>query len=120
MRLSFRRLFSTSVSEGLTITPRCAQHIKSLGDQSFLRVLVDAGGCGGFQYRFEVEKAREEDDVVFEKDGSQVVVDPTSLEYLKGAIVDYEVSMMSNKFTILENPLAEANCGCGVSFSPKM
>jgi iron-sulfur cluster assembly accessory protein len=69
--------------EGLHVTSRCAEHIKSLGNDRVLRVLVDAGGCGGFQYRFEVEEKMEEDDLVFEKDGSQVVVDSTSMEYLK-------------------------------------
>ena len=114
----FRRFFSSSAGE-LIITPRCADHIRKLGDGSFLRVAVDVGGCGGFQYRFDVDKELDSEDVVFEKDGSKVVTDAVSLEYLNGAIVDYQVSMMRSGYSIIDNPLADASCGCGVSFSPK-
>ncbi len=61
-----------------------------------LRVTVDAGGCGGFQYRFKVEPAAAdslaEDDVLLERDGAQVVTDSASLEYLRGAVVDFKAN----------------------------
>lgn len=106
----------------LIVSPRCAAQIRSLQPPKRLRVGVDVGGCGGFQYRFSLDSAEDKpqpEDVVFEKDGAQVVADSTSLEFLNGAVVDYSVSLMSSAFRVLSNPVAESNCGCGTSFSVK-
>lgn len=57
---------------------------------------------------------------VFEKEGSKVVTDTVSLEFLKGAKVEYEDSLMRSAFVIAANPNSEASCGCGSSFTAKM
>ena len=107
---------------GLEVTDRCfAQIRKTMPPSSFLRVAVDAGGCGGFQYRFSVENAnlQEEDVVAGEKEGARVVTDKQSLQFLDGAVLDYSVSMMSSAYRIISNPIAESSCGCGSSFALK-
>ncbi|EFJ41479.1 hypothetical protein VOLCADRAFT_107681 [Volvox carteri f. nagariensis] len=85
-----------------------------------LRVEVEGGGCSGFQYKFKLEEATKEDDMVFECEGGRVVCDVISLEFLRGAVLEFEDSIMRSAFTISKNPNAEASCGCGSSFAAKM
>ena len=126
MRLSQRALSMATASspscEGLVVTPRCFEHVrKTLSPKGeLLRVAVDAGGCGGFQYRFEVVDKVEEDDVCFEQNEARVCTDPVSLGFLDGAILDHQTTMMRSGYSILSNPHAEMACGCGTSFSAKM
>lgn len=81
-----------------------------------LRVAVLAGGCSGFQYRFELDGTRAEDDLVVERDGATVLVDAASLDLLSGAELDYSDALMGAHFTV-RNPNAASACGCGTSFS---
>ncbi len=81
-----------------------------------LRVTVLAGGCSGFQYRFELDANRQPDDVVIAQDGAQVVVDPASLELLAGAELEFTDALMGSYFTV-RNPNATSSCGCGTSFA---
>ena len=80
-----------------------------------LRVFVAGGGCSGMQYGMALEEEARPYDHVFEHDGVQVFVDPTSMMYLAGATVDYEDSLMGGGFKI-DNPNAVSSCGCGSSF----
>jgi len=109
-------------------------------DGYFLRVFVDAGGCSGFQYQFEVDNELDEDeDVVVtmavmtvanndsnDDDGSsgtvmrpRVVVDETSMGFLEGSTIDYVIEMIKSAFVISDNPQSESACGCGSSFAMK-
>ncbi|HEY1943673.1 MAG TPA: iron-sulfur cluster assembly accessory protein [Roseiarcus sp.] len=81
-----------------------------------LRISVKGGGCSGFQYAFDIEKTRAEDDLVVSRDGASVVVDPISLDMIKGSELDFVDDLMGQMFTV-KNPNAVASCGCGVSFS---
>jgi iron-sulfur cluster assembly accessory protein len=81
-----------------------------------LRISVKGGGCSGFQYAFDIEKARAADDLVIERDGAVILVDPVSLEYMKGSEVDFVDDLMGQSFKV-KNPNAVASCGCGVSFT---
>ena len=81
-----------------------------------LRVFVQGGGCSGFQYGFEFDEARGEDDVAVETDGVTLLVDPLSLQYLMGAEVDYTESLHGAQF-VIRNPNAKTTCGCGSSFA---
>lgn len=84
---------------------------------SRLRVEVLGGGCSGFQYRFDFDaNALTEEDLLYEKDGAQVVVDSSSLELLKGSMLDYVEELGGAAFEI-KNPNAKSSCGCGNSFS---
>ncbi|WP_048877442.1 iron-sulfur cluster insertion protein ErpA [Acidocella aminolytica] len=81
-----------------------------------LRVEVLAGGCSGLQYKFDLTDARTEEDLVLERDGATVFVDPVSLDFLAGAELDFKDSLMGAHF-LVKNPNATASCGCGTSFS---
>lgn len=81
-----------------------------------LRVAVDAGGCNGFQYRFNLDGTRHADDIVIEQGGISVIVDETSLSLLSGAQLEWVDKLMGAHFAIT-NPNAASSCGCGSSFS---
>ncbi len=81
-----------------------------------MRIAVSGGGCAGFQYAFSFDDARNADDRIFEFQGARVVVDEVSLEFLKGAEVDFVEDLLGAYFKI-HNPNATSSCGCGSSFS---
>lgn len=76
-------------------------------------------GCSGYQYIFSLDKEKKPDDLVFQKDNAEVVIDKLSIPFLEGAIIDYKESMIKSAFLVIENPKAEMSCSCGTSFSPK-
>ncbi|KAF1723232.1 iron-sulfur cluster insertion protein ErpA [Pseudoxanthomonas wuyuanensis] len=81
-----------------------------------LRVYIQGGGCSGFQYGFEFDENRADDDLAVDTDGVTLLVDPLSLQYLMGAEVDYSESLQGAQF-VIRNPNAKTTCGCGSSFS---
>ena len=81
-----------------------------------MRVAVLAGGCSGFQYKFELDQRAQADDVVVERGGARVLVDPASMDLLAGAVLDYSDALMGAHF-VVTNPNATSACGCGTSFS---
>jgi len=111
------------MSESATfgISERAASRVAEIvaasggGDQA-LRVSVLAGGCSGFQYRFELDGQRQPDDLVINRAGATVVVDPASLDLLAGAELDFTEELMGAHFAV-RNPNAKSACGCGTSFS---
>lgn len=80
-----------------------------------LRIFVSGGGCSGLQYGMALEEESRPYDHVIKNDDVQIFIDPTSMMYLSGAVVDYEDSLMGGGFRI-ENPNAVSSCGCGHSF----
>jgi iron-sulfur cluster assembly accessory protein len=103
-----------------TVTDRAAQRVahilRSEPAGSMFRVRVDGGGCSGFQYAFDIDATRNQDDLAIEKDGVTVLVDRVSLDFLKGSRIDFVDDLIGQSFKI-ENPNATASCGCGTSFS---
>ena len=95
---------------------RIAQILKDEPPAAMLRVAVNGGGCSGFQYDFSFDQSRADDDIVIEKLGATVLVDPVSLDFLKGAEIDFVDEMIGASFKI-KNPNATSSCGCGTSFS---
>jgi iron-sulfur cluster assembly accessory protein len=81
-----------------------------------LRVAVLAGGCSGFQYRFELDPQTQPDDLIIERGPARVVVDAVSLDLLSGSELDYTDELMGSHFAV-RNPNAKSACGCGTSFS---
>jgi len=104
----------------ITVTERAAQKIgEILGQEpvgTMLRVSVAGGGCSGFQYKFDTERSRADDDVVVERSGATVLIDPVSLNYMAGAEIDFVDDLIGSAFKI-NNPQATASCGCGTSFA---
>ncbi|MBF0624185.1 MAG: iron-sulfur cluster insertion protein ErpA [Magnetococcales bacterium] len=82
-----------------------------------LRIFVSGGGCSGFQYGFTFDDNQDAQDLCVESEGVKVLVDPTSLNYLKGAQVDYVEDLNGSQF-VIKNPNAASTCGCGSSFTP--
>ena len=114
---------STTETEArqIIVTENAARRIAALkvqeqAENAFLRIEVSGGGCSGFQYGLKFDDQRNEDDVVFERDGIGVVVDGVSLDLLDGAEVDFVEDLMGASFRI-NNPNAASSCGCGNSFS---
>jgi iron-sulfur cluster assembly accessory protein len=109
----------TSIAERFSVSDRAASRIAEIaasqGNQA-LRVAVLAGGCSGFQYRFELDGSPQPDDLVVERGPARVLVDPVSLDLLSGAQLDYTDELMGSHFTV-RNPNATSACGCGTSFS---
>jgi iron-sulfur cluster insertion protein len=83
---------------------------------AILRLAVDGGGCAGFTYKFELAEAAEADDSIVETDGVKLVVDPVSLDLVKGSAVDFVEDLGGAAFRVT-NPNAQSGCGCGSSFS---
>ncbi|WNO62275.1 iron-sulfur cluster insertion protein ErpA [Rheinheimera sp. MMS21-TC3] len=81
-----------------------------------LRVYITGGGCSGFQYGFTFDEKVNDGDFVVEKQGVSMVIDPMSLQYLMGGIVDYTEGLQGSRF-VINNPNATTTCGCGSSFS---
>ncbi len=105
----------------IRISENAAKRISQLVAQDeragvMLRIAVSGGGCSGFQYGFELDDATGGDDRTFERGGIQVVVDETSLEFLKGAELDFVEDLIGSYFS-LSNPNATSTCGCGSSFA---
>ena len=102
------------------VTERAAARIAEItsaeGRDAALRVAVLAGGCSGFQYRFELDQVPQPDDLIIERAGAKVVVDPASLDLLTGSELDFTDELMGSHFAV-RNPNAKSACGCGTSFS---
>ncbi len=108
------------MSGSITISERAAKRISQIiakeEDNKVLRISVSGGGCSGFQYGFDLENSKKDDDLVFEKNGVQVIVDTVSIMYMDGSEVDFVDDLIGASFQI-KNPNATASCGCGTSFS---
>jgi iron-sulfur cluster assembly accessory protein len=104
----------------VTLSETAARRLHSLanaeGRPLMLRVAVEAGGCSGFSYRFDLIDRAEPDDLRIERDGASAVVDLVSLALLNGAEIDFVDELAGAEFRV-KNPNARSSCGCGVSFS---
>ena len=95
---------------------RVAEILSGEAPGSVLRISVNGGGCSGFQYAFDIVPAAEDGDLILGDAVSRVAVDPMSLEFIKGARLDFVEDLMGSSFRF-ENPNATASCGCGASFA---
>ena len=105
---------------GITVSERAARRIgeilKTEPAGTMLRVSVEGGGCSGFQYKFGIETAKADDDLVLARDGATVLIDPVSVQYMAGSEIDFVEDLIGAAFKV-KNPKATASCGCGTSFS---
>jgi iron-sulfur cluster insertion protein len=104
----------------ISLTPAAAARVATIatkqGKPPVLRLSIDGGGCAGFQYKFGLADAPDADDAVVETDGVKLVVDPMSLDLVRGGAVDFVESLGGAAFQV-RNPNAASGCGCGTSFS---
>jgi iron-sulfur cluster assembly accessory protein len=105
---------------GITVSERAARRIgeilKSEPAGTMLRVSVEGGGCSGFQYKFGMETAKADDDLVLAREGATVLIDPVSVQYMAGSEIDFVDDLIGAAFKV-KNPKATAACGCGTSFA---
>ena len=110
------------MTEAVTIdlTPAAAKRVAAIAEKQgkapILRLAVAGGGCAGFQYSFALADDVAGDDAVTARDGVQLVVDPISLDLVRGSAVDFVESLGGAAFRVT-NPNAASGCGCGSSFS---
>lgn len=105
----------------LIFTASAASKVARLIDEEgnsnlMLRVYIQGGGCSGFQYGFTFDEELQEGDTEIVTDGVKLIVDPTSMQYLMGAEIDYTEGLQGEQF-VIRNPNATTTCGCGSSFS---
>jgi iron-sulfur cluster insertion protein len=110
----------------ILLTLAAAEKVASLlaeenNPQLHFRVVINGGGCSGFQYVFSFDDSINDDDFVIEQrcsDGSsvQLLVDSISYQYLNQAEIDYVKNIQGEQF-VIRNPNAKTTCGCGSSFS---
>ena len=108
------------MSTGITVSERAAKRIGEIlkGEPAgtMLRVSVEGGGCSGFQYKFDMERAKAADDLVISRDSAVVLIDPVSVNYMAGSEIDFVDDLIGAAFKV-KNPQAKASCGCGTSFA---
>ena len=108
------------MSENVTVSERAARRIgeilKTEPAGTMLRVSVEGGGCSGFQYKFDMERAKTADDLVISRDGATVLIDSVSVGYMTGSEIDFVDDLIGAAFKV-KNPKATASCGCGTSFA---
>jgi iron-sulfur cluster assembly accessory protein len=108
------------MSTGITVSERAAKRIGEIlkGEPAgtMLRVSVEGGGCSGFQYKFDMERAKAADDLVVSRDSAVVLIDPVSVNYMAGSEIDFVDDLIGASFKV-KNPQAKASCGCGTSFA---
>jgi len=111
----------TTQAATVTLTERAAEKVRAMmalepvGEADVLRIAIQGGGCGGFEYALGFDRGATGEDTELEFHGVRVVVDPASAQYLKGAAVDFVESLKESGFKI-DNPNASGSCGCGNSF----
>jgi iron-sulfur cluster insertion protein len=107
-----------AVTDAVSISASAARRLNAIlnGEEgAAMRISVKGGGCSGFQYAFDIDRTRADDDLIITRDGATVLIDPISLEMMKGGELDFVDDLMGQAFKI-KNPNAVASCGCGHSF----
>jgi iron-sulfur cluster insertion protein len=104
----------------IDLTPSAAARVAAIAGKqnkpAILRLSVEGGGCAGFQYRFGLADAVDAEDAAVTREGVTLVVDPVSLDLVRGCAVDFKQSLAGAAFSVT-NPNAASGCGCGTSFS---
>jgi len=110
---------SMNQAGNITMTERAARRIGEILKSepgAMLRLSVLGGGCSGFQYKFDMERAKADDDLVIARDGAVILIDPVSVGYMAGSEIDFVEDLIGASFKV-KNPQATASCGCGTSFA---
>lgn len=101
----------------VTLTDAAADRVREIlaeRGEGYLRVGVKNGGCAGMEYLMDYVSEPEKFDEIVEDKDVQIVVDAKAVLFILGSVVDYEVDVLSSKFTF-KNPNQTDACGCGES-----
>src|SRR5213080_5322311 len=109
-RIRSRTMTETNITVSERAARRIGEILKTKGEGAMLRISVAGGGCSGFQYKFDIERAKADDDLVIARDSAVVVVDPASVPFLAGSEVDFVDDLIGASFRVV-NPNATASCG---------
>jgi len=108
------------MNASITVSERAARRIGEIlkGEPAgtMLRVSVEGGGCSGFQYKFDMDRTKADDDLVIAREGATVLIDSVSQQYMDGSEIDFVEDLIGAAFKV-KNPNATASCGCGTSFA---
>ena len=107
------------MNNNIEVTESAQNHINKIlisENSQYFRITVLGGGCAGFQYKFDFTQSLNDDDIIFEYKNAKVLIDRTSIEFIKGSKIDYVQELIGSSFKII-NPQASSSCGCGTSFS---
>ena len=77
-----------------------------------LRVSVEGGGCSGFKYNIDFDNNINDEDFIISKDNLKILIDPVSLQFWNGSVIDYKIELVGSRF-VIDNPNAVSSCGCG-------
>ena len=108
----------------VTLTPAAVNRVKHMISKKqepnlALRVAVKGGGCSGLSYVLSLDEERRANDLQYEMDGIQVLVDPKSARFIAGTTIDFSIKNLLEGGWVFSNPNAQRSCGCGTSFTPK-
>lgn len=110
----------TEPSTDITLSENAAKRIGKIlskeANGTALRISVEGGGCSGFSYKYDLDKQRQDGDLVLERDDAIVLIDDVSQPFLTGSEIDFVDDVIGQSFQI-RNPNATASCGCGTSFT---
>jgi iron-sulfur cluster assembly accessory protein len=107
------------VENNIEITQNAQEHIANVlkeDNSKFFRITVLGGGCAGFQYKFDFDNEKKSEDIIIKTPKANILIDDISLNFIKGAKIDYVNELIGSSFKII-NPQAASSCGCGTSFS---
>jgi iron-sulfur cluster assembly accessory protein len=107
---------NTPVTVSEAAARRIGEILKSEPAGTMLRVSVEGGGCSGFQYKFGMDREKAADDLVIDRSGAVVLIDPVSVDHMAGSEIDFVDDLIGASFKV-KNPKATSSCGCGTSFS---
>ena len=82
----------------------------------YFRITVLGGGCAGFQYKFDFDKKKNDDEILIKTNKISVLIDKISLGLINGSKIDYVDELIGSSFKVT-NPKSSSSCGCGTSFS---
>ena len=103
----------------IEVTESAQKHINKIllsEKSSYFRITVLGGGCAGFQYKFDFDNIKKNDDILIETSKINILIDNTSINFIRGSKIDYVNELIGSSFKVF-NPQASSSCGCGTSFS---
>ncbi len=107
------------MNNNIEITENAQMHISNVlkkDNSKYFRITVLGGGCAGFQYKFDFDNNKKEEDILLNTEKISVLIDNTSFKFIQGSKIDYVNELIGSSFKIT-NPQASSSCGCGTSFS---